>query len=213
MFFRNSLRVANPHIRIDCLSGRRHNETHYHLNTLLFLRSTNGMSAQLSEQLYLDHHDWLNAWLCKRLGCSCDAEDLTHDTYLRIVVSGRMPSQSQSRAYLIQVAKGLVIDLRRRRALERAYLDSLAALPEAHAPSTERQALVLETILQIDRALDRLPVRAREAFLLSQFDGLTYGAIAKRLRVSVGSVRKYMLKAAMACLTILEAASVDAALR
>jgi len=59
---------------------------------------------------------------------------------------------------------------------------------------------VLETLLRIDRALQALPPRMRETFLLSQLDGLTYSTIAAQLNVSLGSVRKYMLKAASAFL-------------
>jgi len=158
-----------------------------------------------SEGLYREHHDWLFRWLRKRLGCEVDAADLAHDTYLRIIVSGRMPGQAEARPFLVQVAKGLVVDLHRRRALERAYLDALAALPEAHAPSTEHRHLVLETLVEIDRALDSLPDRVRQTFLLSKFEGLTYAAIAERLGVSVATVRKHMFKAAAACLATLDA--------
>lgn len=50
---------------------------------------------------------------------------------------------------------------------------------------------------------ERAPRRVREAFLLSQFDGLSYSAIAQRLSVSAGSVRKYMLQAAQACFAVM----------
>ena len=50
---------------------------------------------------------------------------------------------------------------------------------------------------------ERTPRRVREAFLLSQFDGLSYSAIAQQLGVSVGSVRKYMLQAAQACFAVM----------
>jgi len=161
------------------------------------------------EALYREHGDWLFRWLRRRLGCENDAADLTHDTYLRLIVSGRLPRPEQSRPYLIQVARGLAIDLHRRRALERAYLEALARLPEAHAPPPEDRHLVLETLAQIDRALDELPGRVREAFLLARFEGLTYAAIAQRLGVSVGAVRKYMLKAAAACLASLAVPAAD----
>jgi RNA polymerase sigma-70 factor (ECF subfamily) len=176
--------------------------------------STADVSAgSLFHALYQDHRGWLHAWLRRRLGCSEQAADLTHDTYLRLIVSGRLPEPAQSRLYLLQIAKGLVIDLHRRRVLETTYLEALASLPEAEMPSAEHQALVLDLLTRIDRMLDELPARVREAFMLSQFDGLTYGAIAARMHVSVGSVRKYMLKAATACLLTLDAASVDEALR
>jgi RNA polymerase sigma factor (sigma-70 family) len=158
-----------------------------------------GSTTHRVADLYRSHHGWLHGWLRKKLGCAHQAADLAHDTYLRLIVSGRLPEPDQSRAYLTQIAKGLAVDLFRRRQLESAYLDALAALPEPLAPSPEERALALESLLRIDAVLQRLPAPVRETFLLSQFDGLTYSEIALRLGIAVATVRKYMLKAAMVC--------------
>lgn len=37
------------------------------------------------EQLYANHHRWLRGWLHRRLGHSADAEDLAHDTFIRVL--------------------------------------------------------------------------------------------------------------------------------
>ena len=94
---------------------------------------------------------------------------------------------------------GEVLDHIRRRKLERAYLDELALLPEAQAPSPETRALLLETLVRIDRMLDGLNAKAKAAFLMSRLDGLTYPDIAATLRVSVSSVEKYMAAAIRHC--------------
>lgn len=44
-------------------------------------------------------------------------------------------------------------------------------------------------------AIDALPTRCREAFLLSKRDGLTYEEIARRLDISVNTVRNHVSKA------------------
>ncbi len=162
-------------------------------------------SQKTFHALYSDHHGWLQGWLRKKLGCSHYAADLAQDTFLRVMVSGRTPQPEQSRAHLTQIAKGLVIDMHRRRRLELAYKQALASLPEVQLPSPETQAIILETLIGIDAALSALPVHVRETFLLSQFEGLTYSQIAIRLNISVGAVRKYMLKAAQACFAVLNA--------
>jgi RNA polymerase sigma-70 factor (ECF subfamily) len=59
--------------------------------------------------------------------------------------------------------------------------------------------LILETLTQIDAMLDRMPDNVRQAFLLSQFEGLSYAQIAERLGVTVSSVQKYMTRAILAC--------------
>lgn len=165
-----------------------------------------GSAADPITELYSQNHGWLLAWLRGKLGNSFEAADVAHDTYVKIIDTGRLPEQvAQSRAYLVRIAKHLVVDIYRRRRLEHAYAELLAHLPPAFVPSIEERLLVLETLCRVDAALDRLPVRVREAFLLSQFDGLTYSAIAERLQISVASVRKYMLQAAQTCFAVMAA--------
>lgn len=149
--------------------------------------------------LYRDHHGWLQGWLRKRLGDREHAADVAHDTFLRLLVSGRFPGDKESRSYLAQIARNLVIDQWRRLRIERAYLESIAHLPEPESPSLETRALILETLMQIDAMLDRMPDKVRRAFLLSQFEGLSYAQIAERLGVTVSSVQKYMTRAIVAC--------------
>lgn len=93
-----------------------------------------------------------------------------------------------------------MVDLFRRRTLERAYLEMLALIPEGYAPSPEQRQSLLESLQQIDAMLDGLGPKVKQAFLLSQLEGLGYADIAARLGVSVSSVKKYMAKATEHCL-------------
>lgn len=167
-------------------------------------------ASQDLHSLYSNNHGWLQGWLRRRLGNGGDAADVAHDTFLRLLVTGNRPNADQSRAHLTQIANGLVVDLHRRRALEAAYLDALAGLPEDLAPSPEERALALEALLRLDAALSTLRPKARDAFLLSQLDGLTYADIAARLEISVAAVRKYMLRAGQVCHAALTDAQLDA---
>lgn len=152
--------------------------------------------------LYQDHQGWLQGWLRKKLGCALDAADLVHDTYLR-VLSRREPGEiREPRSYLATIAHGLMVNHLRRKDLERAYLETLAQLPEPLAPSPEARALALEALVEIDTMLDGLPVAARRAFLLCQLEGMTHAEIASTLRVSVGSVRLYIARALRQCLEL-----------
>ncbi len=152
--------------------------------------------------LYYDHHNWLYNWLRRQLGCSHSAADLAQDTYVRIITSTRMPTQDQARSYLVQIAKGLVIDRYRRQHLEQAYLEALSHQPQQSPASPEEHTLILESILKIDAMLFGLKPIIRETFLLSRFDGLTYKEIAEQLNISIATVRKYMLKAMQGCINI-----------
>lgn len=152
-------------------------------------------------ELYLSHHNWLRNWLRLKLGCAEWAADLAHDTFLRIIASraGVLESVREPRAFLTTIAHGLVVDFYRRRELEKAWLESLAHLPEATAPSPEQQHLILEALMEVDRLLDGLSPKVRGAWLMSRLDGLGHAEIAAELGVSVSRVRQYLATAARHC--------------
>ncbi|MEK0361677.1 sigma-70 family RNA polymerase sigma factor [Pseudomonas sp. CBC3] len=168
--------------------------------------ATQGMvRQQLVHRLYVDHQGWLNGWLRRQLGCSQKAADLAQDTFVRVLTKDHgLEAIREPRAFLHTVARGLLINHWRRKQIEQAYLDALALQPEAFAPSPESHALVVETLLQVDAMLARLPEKVRRAFLLSQLQGMTYGAIAAELGVSERMIKKYMAQAMLHCLTLLD---------
>ena len=152
------------------------------------------------QELYLDHHPWLQSLLRKRLGNRDDAADLAHDTFIRVLRSQEdVRELRQPMAFLATIANGLLINRWRRQAIERAYLEALAARPVGEEPSPEERHLMIETLLQLDSLLVGLSARVRQIFFLSQLDGLTYPQIAERLNISVRSVNNYMAKAMEHC--------------
>ncbi len=165
------------------------------------------MPHELSPQahigsIYRDHHGWLSGWLRKQLGSAAEAADLAHDTFERLLSRRETGGWADPRAFLTTVARGLVIDLYRRRDVERAYLEALASVPEAHCPGPEQRAMLLESLCAIDAMLDGLRPAVREAFLMSQLDGLTYREIAAQLGVTERTVANYMGTAMSRCLDL-----------
>lgn len=150
-------------------------------------------------QWYREHHRWLMNWLRQRLNNEQDAEDLSHDTFLRALKSHCFSDVEQPRRYLMTIAKGLSIDLFRRQTLETQYYEALASQPESHQISEEQQALILETLIQVDTMLDGLGVKVKQTFILSQIEGLNYREIAEKLDISVRTVNNYMAKAVEHC--------------
>lgn len=149
--------------------------------------------------LYALHSNWLRRWLRQRMGSHCDAADLAQDTFLKVLKARNAQDIREPRQYLSTVAKGLMIDLFRRRSLEQAYLDTLASLPAGEVPSLEAQAILLQTLLEVDRMLAGLGSTVRQVFILSQVDGLTYPQIAGQLGISVRTVNNYMARAMEHC--------------
>jgi RNA polymerase sigma factor (sigma-70 family) len=155
------------------------------------------------ELLYVDHHSWLQGWLLRRLGNSSDAADLAHDVFMRLLAQPRrFESRPSARGYLRTMANGMCIDLWRRRCIEQAWVDALAAQPEATAPSAEHQSIVLETLYEIDALLRSLPPKAAQAFVMAVACDMTYREVARELGVSVRMVAKYVARATLHCLRL-----------
>ena len=52
-----------------------------------------------------------------------------------------------------------------------------------------------ETMARINKALDELPEKSREIFMMSRFDNLKYREIAEKLNISVKTVETQMSRA------------------
>ncbi|WP_432239715.1 sigma-70 family RNA polymerase sigma factor [Herbaspirillum robiniae] len=155
------------------------------------------------ETLYRDHHGWLLAWLRLRLSDSADAADLAQEAFLRLLVkpaSRGFASFAETRGYLRTMAQGMCINLWRRREIEQAWLDTLAAQEQGLAPSAEHQAIVLEALQELGDILSGLPPKAANAFLLSTVCEMTAQEVADEIGVSSRMVRKYVAQVMLHCL-------------
>ncbi len=152
--------------------------------------------------LYHAQHRWLLSWLRRRLNCSQSAADLMQDTFLRLLAKDQPLEIHAPRSFLATVAQSVLSNHFRRQKLERAWLEALAVLPEALAPDLETQAIVLETLVELDAVLERLERPVRQAFLWSQLDGLSHAQIGERLGVSASTAKRYIARAGARCILL-----------
>ncbi|WP_437884177.1 sigma-70 family RNA polymerase sigma factor [Pseudomonas sp. LRF_L74] len=163
--------------------------------------------ADLQQQvsrIYREHHLWLRGWLRPRVDCRELAADLVQDVFIRVLsaddAAARLGAVREPKGYLATIARRLMIDHFRRARLERAWLQALAEQPESEEISEETRAILLETLCELDAMLAGLGAKVRQAFLLSQLDGMPYKNIAERLDVSLVTVNRYIAKATQHCM-------------
>lgn len=172
------------------------------ISTFALENFCSSQSSSTMSEMYVKNYHWLVNMLYKKVSCPQKAADLAQDTFTRILSSCNAIYISEAKAILTTVSKGLLVDYYRRQAIEKSYLNALSQLSEAQIPSPEDNALILETLVEIDRMLDGLPNKSRRIFLLSQLDGLTYPEIAKQLNISLSSVQKHMTQTYVACYAV-----------
>lgn len=124
------------------------------------------------------------------------SEDCAHESFVRLCGCETAVLHNPD-AYLFRVASSVLAD-RRRRARVR-YEDHHLPLEDFDAPSEEpTPARVFEdreALVQLATALNELPERTREIFLLNRLDKVSYGEIAVRFSISASAVEKHMMKA------------------
>jgi len=169
-------------------------------NDVVTMSSTPAVAQTLDVGgLHCSHHGWLVKWLRGRVGNSADAADLAQEVFLRLLRKPDVQALHAPRAYLATVGNRLAMNLHRRRSLEAAYLDALAALPREWSPSPEAQHVVRQTLLELDTLLESLGKNVKRAFLLAQFEGMTYAAIAREIGVTPRTVVTYVARAMAHC--------------
>ncbi len=122
------------------------------------------------------------------------------DLFLRLECAPSVSDAAKARAWLFRVAVNLARDhvkLRRRRdaLLKTAWIGGT----ESAAPTPEDIVLGSEQIRALQAALADLPDRYAEIPCLSRVEGLTHGAIAKRLGISKSLVEKHVMRAVNHC--------------
>lgn len=116
------------------------------------------------------------------------ARDLAQDAFVKAweVIEGGGEIQNL-KAWVYRAVRNLAIDyLRTRR--EAVALDQIGETVEEDIDTSERDAAIW-------RAIDRLPDRCREIFLMSKRDGMTDDEIAAELGLSSKTVRNQISKA------------------
>lgn len=162
------------------------------------------MSHANTVDLYLSHQGWLLSWLRGRVRCQDKASDLVQDLFCKLLERPPVAAIDKPRAFLATSAIRLLIDQKRRLAVEQAYGQALAILQSEETAVTPLQIYeAVEALTAIARMLESLAEKPRTAFLLSRLDGLGHAEIASRLGVSCSMVKQYIAAALVHCYGVL----------
>ena len=119
-----------------------------------------------------------------------DADDVVQESYLRIWKARAGKEIKSARAFLFSIARRLAIDIVRRDrrspftpVKDVSELFVSEGLPDASHVANRN----LELKLLVD-AIDSLPARCREIFVLCHVEGLSQREVANRLKIAEGTV-------------------------
>ncbi len=138
----------------------------------------------------LPHEPDLRAWLRSRFPGNCDVDDVVQESYLRLWTARRGSPVACARAYLFTTARNVALGLFRRPAI----FSPLGSDDPAPARMAQEEADVAEQVCRRQEttfllaAIDGLPERCREIFILRKLHSVPQREIATRLRLSERTV-------------------------
>lgn len=141
----------------------------------------------------------LRAFFAKRVYEQDDVEDLVQDVFLRLMQRDGAAPIEKVEQYIFQTAANVLRDRGRRRATRRqeaheSYDETVHDSPDTEFPP-ERVLMGREAVTQVMVALEDLPERTRDIFILRALEQHKYCEIARMLRISTRATEKHMAKA------------------
>ena len=126
-----------------------------------------------------------------------EAEDVAQEAMLRLwrVAPEWRTGEAQVTTWLYRVVTNLVTD--RQRARQRRQATTLDDAPEVadDAPAAVAQLIEADRMAALDRALDSLPDRQRQALVLRHFEGMSNPEIAEIMQIGVEAVESLTARA------------------
>ncbi len=159
------------------------------------------MRGALVHELQRSEEGRLRRFFMRRFRNATEAADATQETFLRLLDVPPKTVIENPQAYLFQIAKSVARVTSARLAADSALFVP-AVLGEnqaADAPDQERIVDARQRLILLAGAIEQLPNRCQEVFILSRLHGMANGEIAARLGISRNMVEKHIIKALIRC--------------
>jgi len=130
-------------------------------------------------------HNWRN---------ESDIADLRQDIYVRIYEAARTETPLSAKAFVFTTARNLLIDrVRRARVVPIEAATELDTIEvAADEPGPDRSAIARDELRRLSAAVDSLPPRTREAFVMRQIQGLSRREIGDRMGIAEKTVKRHL---------------------
>jgi RNA polymerase sigma-70 factor (ECF subfamily) len=136
----------------------------------------------------------LRSWLNQRQPFDLDADDIIQESYAILADLETVDTIRHPRAYLFQVARSVISKhVRRARIAPIHTVGDLVQLDQPDiTPSPEQVAIDRDQLRQLARAIDAMPARTQQAFVLRRVEGLSQREISARMAISENTVEKHI---------------------
>ena len=125
-----------------------------------------------------------------------DAEEIVQDIFVKIWENRNELNELLSfNSYLFTIAKNTMLNRIRKKVNEQNYKEYLKNCSTIEHNSTMNEVIFADLERFTDKAIEKLPPRRRQIYVLSRKEGLTYKEIAAQMEISKKTVEIQMSKA------------------
>ena len=168
-----------------------------------------GMSRWFAEEVQ-PHEPDLRAYLRRRFPRLTDVDDMVQESFVRLLRARETGGVQCVRAYLFTIARNVAHALLRRPRIfdEQPLTDSRVLRIVETGPDVPEQVSTNQEVALLLDAIDALPARCREIFILRKLRGVPQKEIASLLKLSEQTVQVQVARGAKKCAQFLRARGV-----
>jgi len=151
--------------------------------------------------LYQGYNETLIRYLTIRLRNKQDAREVAQEAYIRLIRRENGKNIECFQSFLFRTATNISIDLQRQRARQaKNFARNHFPQGDIDEITPERTLNARQTLETLQKLLENLPPKCREAFILYKFKNLDHREIAEKMSLSVSSVKKYIARGLAFCI-------------
>jgi RNA polymerase sigma factor (sigma-70 family) len=145
----------------------------------------------------------LMAYFVKRVGNRGEAEDLTQETFVRLIGSKSFATVDEAQYYVFRVASNLLRDRARmlgrqkRQVTNTVEITSISDFTRDIAEDREPERVLIgrESLVEVFKTLDELGEKTKSIFILFRLEGMKHKDIAALYGIGISSVEKHVIAA------------------
>ncbi|WP_019866481.1 RNA polymerase sigma factor [Methylovulum miyakonense] len=147
------------------------------------------------------HRGELQRFLAGRIACPETVEDILQIMFLRLSAYQTETRVDNPRAFLFKIAANLATDHLRSQQRRNETLITDEQIDEFldYTPSPETALISQQQLAVLKQAIQELPPKCRDVFILCKFHHYTYLQAAQHLGIAESTATKHMIKALEHC--------------
>ena len=148
------------------------------------------------EQLYHNYKERIYGNLYKMVKSVEISEEILQDLFVKIWISREnLDIEKSFRSYLFKISENLVYDFFRKAALNKELESYLVSVAVPATSPVEQHIYYKEGNYMLAKAIESLPPRRKQIYILCKIEGKSYREVSRLLGVSISTINEHIVKA------------------